>query len=137
MQVRIRIPRRKPRKLVSRNQSKRAGQTVVIIVLGAVFGSIYALLGESGMVSIMEMGARAAQLRHEISAKEQGNREMRDVIRPLREADPEAIERIAREKLYMVRPDDILYILPPESRPAPPVLNEPGSPTAPPVPSKR
>ncbi len=137
MLVRIRIPRRKLRRLVSRNQSKRSGQTVLIIVLGAVFGSIYALLGESGMVSNMNMGARATQLRHEISAKEQGNRELRDVIRPLREADPEAIERIAREKLYMVRPDDILYILPPESRPAPPVLNEPGSPTAPPVPSKR
>ena len=83
------------------------------------------------------MRARATQLRYEISAKEQDNRELRGVIRPLREADPEAIERIAREKLYMVRPDDILYILPPEFRPVPPVLNEPGSPTAPPVPSKR
>ncbi len=137
MQVRIRIPRRKLRRLVSRNQSKRSGQTVLIIVLGAVFGSIYALLGESGMVSNMNMRARATQLRHEISAKEQGNRELRDVIRPLREADPDTIERIAREKLYMVRPGDILYVLPAESRPNPPVLNEPGPPTAPPVPPKR
>lgn len=137
MQVRIRIPRRKLRRLVSRNQSKRSGQTVLIIVLGAVFGSIYALLGESGMVSNMNMRARATQLRYEISAKEQGNRELRDVIRPLREADPDAIERIAREKLYMVRPGDILYVLPAESRPNPPVLNEPGPPTAPPVPPKR
>ena len=137
MQVRIRIPRRKLRRLVSRNQSKRSGQTVLIIVLGAVFGSIYALLGESGMVSNMNMRARATQLRYEISAKEQGNRELRDVIRPLREADPDTIERIAREKLYMVRPGDILYVLPAESRPNPPVLNEPGPPTAPPVPPKR
>ena len=137
MHVRIRIPRRKLRKLVSRNQRKRSGRTVLIITLGAVFGSIYALLGESGIVSIMKMRARATQLRYEISAKEQDNRELRGVIRPLREADPEAIERIAREKLYMVRPGDTLYMLPPEFRPAPPVLNEPGSPTAPPVPSKR
>ena len=137
MQVRIRIPRRKLRRLVSRNQSKRSGQTVLIIVLGAVFGSIYALLGESGIVSNMNMRARATQLRYEISAKEQGNRELRDVIRPLREADPDAIERIAREKLYMVRPGDILYMLPPESRPNSLVLNEPGPPTAPPVPPKR
>ena len=137
MQVRIRIPRRKLRRLVSRNQSKRSGQTVLIIVLGAVFGSIYALLGESGIVSNMNMRARATQLRCEISAKEQGNRELRDVIRPLREADPDAIERIAREKLYMVRPGDILYMLPSESRPNSLVLNEPGPPTAPPVPPKR
>ena len=137
MQVRIRIPRRKLRRLVSRNQSKRSGQTVLIIVLGAVFGSIYALLGESGIVSNMNMRARATQLRYEISAKEQGNRELRDVIRPLREADPDTIERIAREKLYMVRPGDILYMLPPESRPNSLGLNEPGPPTAPPVPPKR
>ena len=120
MHVRIRIPRRKLRKLVSRNQRKRSGRTVLIITLGAVFGSIYALLGESGIVSIMKMRARATQLRYEISAKEQDNRELRGVIRPLREADPEAIERIAREKLYMVRPGDTLYMLPPESRACPP-----------------
>ena len=95
MHVRIRIPRRKLRKLVSRKQRKRSGRTVLIITLGAVFGSIYALLGESGIVSIMKMRARATQLRYEISAKEQDNRELRGVIRPLREADPEAIERIA------------------------------------------
>ena len=36
-----------------------------------------------------------------------------------------------------VRPGDTLYILPPESRPKPPVLNESGSPPAPFVPSGR
>ena len=137
MHVRILIPRRKQRKLVSRNQSKRSGQTVLIVALVAVFGSIYALLGESGAVAIMKMRARVTQLRYEISAKEQGNHELRDMIRPLRDADPEAIEQLAREKLYMVRPGDILYMLPPESRPNPPVLKEPGSLAAPSVPPRR
>ena len=111
MLVRIRIPRRKLRRLVSRNQSKRSGQTVLIIVLGAVFGSIYALLGESGIVSNMNMRARATQLRYEISAKEQGNRELRDVIRPLREADPDAIERIARDDLGLISPGEQVLII--------------------------
>ena len=109
----------------------------LIITLTALSGSIYALLGESGLVAVMQMRGRATQLRYEISAKERGNREVRDVIRPLREGDPDAIEQLAREKLYMVRPGDTLYILPPESRPEPPVLNESGSPTAPSVPSGR
>ena len=39
----------------------------------------------------MQMRGRATQLRYEISAKERSNREVRDVIRPLREGDPDAI----------------------------------------------
>ncbi len=109
----------------------------LIITLTALVGSIYALLGESGLGAVMQMRGRATQLRYEISAKERGNREVRDLIRPLRECDPDAIEQIAREKGYMVRPGDTLYVLPPESRPKPPVLNESGSPTAPSVPSRR
>ena len=109
----------------------------LIIALTALFGSIYALLGESGLVAVMQMRGRATQLRYEISAKERSNLEVRNVIRPLREGDPNAIEQLAREKLYMVRPGDTLYILPPESRPKPPVLNESGSATAPFVPSGR
>ncbi len=108
----------------------------LIITLTALFGSIYALLGENGLVAVMQMRGRATQLRYEISAKERGNRELRDVIRPLREGDPEAIERLARERLYMVRPGDTLYMLQPES-PKPLVLNESGSSTAPSAPSGR
>ncbi len=110
---------------------------VVIVTLAALLGSIYALLGENGLGAVMQMRGRATQLRYEISARERDNREVRDVIRPLREGDPDAIEQLAREKLYMVRPGDTLYILPPVSRPKPPVLDESGSPTAPSVPSGR
>jgi len=120
---------------VSRNRRVRPGQLTLIITLTALFGSLYALLGENGLVAVMQMRGRATQLRYEISAKERGNREVRDVIRPLRAGDPDAIERLAREKLYMVRPGDTLYILQPESPPKPPVLSESGSPMAPPVPS--
>jgi len=107
----------------------------LIITLTALFGSLYALLGENGLVAVMQMRGRATQLRYEISAKERSNREVRDVIRPLREGDPDAIERLARENLFMVRPGDTLYMLQPESPPKPPVLSESGSPMAPPVPS--
>ncbi len=109
----------------------------LVITLTALLGSIYALLGENGLGAVMEMRGRATQLRYEISAKEWDNHELRDVIRPLREGDPDAVEQLAREKLYMVRPGDTIYVLPPESRPKPPVMTESGSPMAPSVPAGR
>ena len=110
---------------------------VVIVTLAALLGSIYALLGENGLGAVMQMRGRATQLRYEISARERDNRDVRDVIRPLREGDPDAVEQLAREKLYMVRPGDTVYVLPPESGPKPPVMTESGSPMAPSVPSGR
>lgn len=137
MRVRILIPRRKPRKLVSRPRSKRSGQMAAIIVLTALFGSFYALLAENGLMAVLRMRSRAAQLQYEINAKERANREMLDIIKPLRDGDPAAIEKLAREKLFMARPGEKVYVLPPESRPTGPERGEAGSPTSPSLPTRR
>ncbi len=137
MRVRILIPRRKPKKLVSRQRSKRSGQMAAIIMLTALCGSLYALLGENGLMAVMKMRSRATQLRYEINGKERANREVLDIIKPLREEDPDAIEKLAREKLFMARPGEMIYVLPPESRPIEPVRSRPGSPTSPSAPARR
>ncbi len=133
MRVKILIRRRAPKKLVARS-SQRSAQMSLIIFLTALVGTLYALLGDSGLMSVMRMRARAVQLQYQIVVKQQENQQLRDTIRPLREKDPEAIERLAREQLFMARPGDTIYVLPPEPRPqvpAPADSGEPGSPTAP------
>jgi cell division protein FtsB len=132
VRVRLLIRRRKPRKLVARQRSKRSAQMALIIALTAVFGSLYALLGDSGLMAVMRMRGRAAQLRYEIAAKERANHELREIIQPLRDGDPAAIERLARERLQMARPGDTIYLLPPETQSPEPARSEPSSPTAPP-----
>lgn len=107
------------------------------ILLVAVSGSLYALLGDSGLVAVMQMRARATQLRYEIGAAERANQELRERIRPLRDGDPAAIEREARQRLYMVRPGETLYLLPPAPESEAPVLRESASPTGPPSPARR
>ena len=141
MRVRILIPRRKPKKLVSRS-NKRSAQMALVIFITAVVGTLYALLGDSGLMAVMKMRGRAAQLQYEIATKESANRELREVIRPLRDEDPEAIEKLAREQHFMVRPGDTVYILPKEAeQPAPSTLDdgrsESRSPTAPSLPRRR
>ena len=137
MRVVLRFPRRGPRKLVARPRSKRSAQMTLIIVLVAMSGSLYALFGDSGVMAVMRMRSRATQLEREIAAREIANRELTETIKPLREGDPEAIEKLAREKLQMGRPGDMIYLLPPEPRPGEPTLGQPGSPTAPPSTSRR
>ena len=133
MRVKILIPRRAPKKLVARPRQRSAHMSLIIF-LTALVGTLYALLGDSGLMSVMRMRARAVQLQYQIMAKQQNNQQLRDTIRPLREKDPAAIEKLAREQLFMARPGDTIYVLPPEPRPqvpAPAGSGEPGSPTAP------
>jgi len=137
VRVLIKIPRRRPRKLVAHPRGKRSAQTALIIALVALFGSLYALFGDSGLMAVMRMRARATQLQYEIAEQERANRELVETIKPLREGDPEAIEKLARERLQMARPGDTVYLLPPETRSNEPVLGEPASPTAPPSTSRR
>ncbi len=137
MRVLILIPRRKPKKLVSRHRSKRSGQMAAIILLTAMLGSFYALLGDNGLTAVMKMRSRATQLRYEIDGKERANREVLGIIKPLRDEDPDAIEKLARERLIMARPGDTIYVLPPESRPVEPTRSHPRSPTSPSAPSRR
>lgn len=137
MRVLIKIPRRHPRKLVARRRDGRSAQTTLIIALVAVLGSLYALFGNSGLMAVMRMRARATQLQYEIAEQERANRELMETIKPLREGASEAIEKLAREKLQMARPGDTVYLLPPETRPNEPALDEPASPTAPPTTSRR
>ena len=141
MRVRILIPRRKPKKLVSRS-GKRSAQMALIIFITAFAGTLYALLGDSGLMAVMKMRGRATQLEYEIATKEIANHDLRDVIRPLREEDPEAIEKLAREQLFMARPGDTIYVLPrePEQTPQPAPgrdQTESRSPTAPSLPRRR
>ena len=100
MRVKILIPRRAPKKLVARPRQRSAHMSLIIF-LTALVGTLYALLGDSGLMSVMRMRARAVQLQYQIMAKQQNNQQLRDTIRPLREKDPAAIEKLAREQLFM------------------------------------
>jgi len=103
----------------------------LIIVATSVLGSMYALVGESGLLAVMRMRARANQLRYDIADLEQENRELAAAIKPLRDGSPDAIEKLAREKLFMSRPGDTLYMLPKELQPIAPPQTESASPTGP------
>jgi cell division protein FtsB len=108
----------------------------------AIGGTFLVLLGDGGLMAVMKMRSRATQLRYQINAEGRANQAMLQEIRALKN-DPGAIERLAREELNMVMPDETIYFLPsgPRLRDEDSAevdrSKEPGSPTAPLRPNRR
>ena len=127
----IRIPRRN-----RKSKGRRVFSMAALALLVAIGGTFLVLLGDGGFMAVMKMRSRATQLQYRINAERRANEAMLQEIRALMD-DPGAIEKLAREELNMVRPDETVYFLP-----AGPRLQaeasarterdrEPGSPTAP------
>ena len=127
----IRIPRRN-----QKSKGRRVLSMAALAFLVAIGGTFLVLLGDGGFMAVMKMRSRATQLQYQINAERRANEAMLQEIRALKH-DPGAIEKLAREELNMVTPDETIYLLP-----SGPQLqayesaraekdDEPGSPTAP------
>ena len=79
--------------------------------LVAIGGTFLVLLGDGGFMAVMKMRSRATQLQYQINAERRANEAMLQEIRALK-TDPGAIEKLAREELNMVKPDETIYFLP-------------------------
>jgi len=77
----------------------------------ALLGTLFALVGDGGVMTLLQMRARAAELTVKVAAAERHNQGLRQQVRALQE-DPQAIERLAREELGMARPGETIYLLP-------------------------
>lgn len=107
MGIRILIPRRR------RHGSVRKTRTFVWAALGvALWGTAYTLFGAGGMVGSMRARADVERLNDEVMQAENANRQLRQRIDALRN-DPQSIERHAREQLYLAKPGEKVYLLPP------------------------
>lgn len=73
--------------------------------------AVVSLLGQGGLPRIWRMWQESRTLQREIQALEAENEELGRQIDRLR-SDPAMIEKIAREELNMVRPDERVYRFP-------------------------
>lgn len=85
--------------------------------LGVAIASFVALLAIAGVQSYRDLAAahaREAELEHEIEAAEERIGRLGERLDRL-ESDPLTLERLAREELGLVKPGDVVIVLPPES----------------------
>lgn len=87
-----------------------------------------ALIGDKGLLEHRRQAQRREQIEQELTRRQRENQELRVRARRLREENPAAIEDLARRKLGMVKPGELLFVVrdadapstptPPKSPPA-------------------
>ena len=95
----------------SQTQQPRKRRTVryLLLAVGCVL-LIDALVGDKGLLVMMQARARYRELEQSLSAARTENARLREDARRLTE-DPAAIEEIARRELGLIRPGEKLFII--------------------------
>ena len=81
----------------------------VLLLVGTVL-IVDALVGEKGLLAMMQARARHAALEQSLADVRADNARLREEARRLRE-DPDAIEDLARSELGLIRPGEKLFIV--------------------------
>ena len=103
---------RRPRRDANRSQQpprRRRTLEYVGLAVGCVL-MIDALVGEKGVLAMMEAREQYRELEISLSDARSENARLREEARRLRE-DPAAIEEIARRELGLIKPGERLFII--------------------------
>ena len=100
-----------------RRRRRRAVQYFFLFVGSVLF--IDALVGEKGLLAMMQARAQYATLEQSLAEVRADNARLREEARRLRE-DPAAVEDLARRELGLIKPGEKLFIVkdvaPPDPR---------------------
>jgi cell division protein FtsB len=100
------------RNYIQAHRSRRQARRKKVLFAGAALLAVYLLasfiLGEMGLVKYYRMKAQYQALHADIVRLKQDNGELLKQVRSLK-TDPACIERIARDKLGLARPGEIVY----------------------------
>ncbi|HEY7837874.1 MAG TPA: septum formation initiator family protein [Terriglobales bacterium] len=84
---------------------------LALIVLAVTWAAQHALFGRSGYLALRQRQHQYQTELARVQTLENQNRELNQAVRSLR-SDPNAIEDIAREKLHLTRPGEVVYTYP-------------------------
>jgi cell division protein FtsB len=104
----------KERRTPRRDQPRPAGRGRRLIHFLLIFVAavlvIDALVGERGLLAMLETRQQFAELSADLTRARVENARLREQARRLRE-EPEAIEEIARRELGLIKPGETLFII--------------------------
>lgn len=94
------------------DRNSRSARRKKILIAASALLAVYLLvsfiLGEMGLVKYYRMKAQYQSLHNEIAKLKQDNAKLAKEVHSLK-TDPACIERIARDKLGLARPGEIVY----------------------------
>ena len=80
--------------------------------------SFLAMVGDRGFLEVYEFNRHLGRLHSQIKIREQENTRLRSVTQALKD-DPFQVEKLAREDLGLVRPDELIFQIRDSSEPRP------------------
>jgi len=97
-----------------RPRVSRAEKIVLVALVTFALGIAgAAVVGKHGLLTYVNMKNRYAEMQEECLRLRRENEHLRREIRALR-TNPDAIEKVAREELGMIKPGEVLYKFKPE-----------------------
>jgi len=93
--------------LLSSSSAKYKGALLVCAV-GLVAFALSTVYGKNGLLGLQQLRSDYQQLDRSVSQLQHDNARMQARIQSL-ESDPRAIEKVARERLGLARPGEVIY----------------------------
>jgi len=87
---------------------------LVVLVL-----AVHEIFGDHGYLALRRQKREYNNLQQNIQNLSEENQQLQQKIKSLK-TNPEAIEKQAREQLHLVRPGQMVYVLPKNEQPRPP-----------------
>ena len=97
---------------------------IYVLVLLCIALLVHEVFGQHGFLSMRRQQKEVQTLQEQLQQLQQKNLELEKQINALR-SDPKAIERVARERMRMARPGEIIYTLPDKGTKGPPPAASP------------
>ncbi len=84
---------------------------VIISILFSALLFAFFLVGDHGFLDVRRQRTRLASLQREVTHLAAENTALEKQVAALK-SDPKAVEKLAREELQLVKPDDVVLVLP-------------------------
>lgn len=100
------------RRSTFRTMLRRAGPPAALLIVGAFFGG-YAIMGPNGALAYGDIQRQLDKRQSDLSVLEKQRAELKNRVALLdpRHADPDMVDELARKKLNVVHPDDMIVDL--------------------------
>jgi cell division protein FtsB len=95
-----------------RTMLRRAGPPAALLIVGAFFGG-YAIMGPNGALAYGDIQRQLDKRQSDLVTLEKQRAELKNRVALLdpRHADPDMVDELARKKLNVVHPDDMIVDL--------------------------
>jgi len=95
---------------MARKRRKNKRFYVLVLAFAMIFAGFYTFFGSNGLMEIMRRKNMEKDLKHKLTRIKNDNIRLHSEIWTLKNK-PSEVERIAREKLFLIKPGETVYLI--------------------------